>query len=214
MEVLQVGPARARRTRALDVETWPAGVALVVVAVVGLLFGGGTSVAQGVLPAPWAPAANSASSWTLLVFVAVCTVRRRMALSMLLGLVAFVGLVLGYTLVSNLRGYYYSPWLFLAIGIIVGPPLGAGAAATRGSGRGAALGVGLVAGVLLGDCLWGLTRLVPTTGWAYWACAGLLGVGMLVHLVLQRPLRPRVSLPAIPTATVVALLMNLAYSFL
>lgn len=212
VELLDLGPVSARRARSIGLERWPAAVALAVVAAVSLLFGGATSVAQGLLPAPWAPLANSASSWTLVAVVLVRMMRRKLTLSMLLGVIAFVGLVLGYTLVSNLRGYYYSPWLVVGIGVVAGLPLGAAAAAVRGSGRCAAAGAGLVAGVLLGDSVWGLTQLVSTTGWAYWAGAGLLGIGLLVRTVLL--LRPRLhtALAALPTATVVALLLNLAYA--
>jgi hypothetical protein len=160
-----------------------------------LVLGGLTSFAQTVLPDALRPFANSASGWTMLAFPLVFLTRARLVLGTVLGVVALVGLVEGYAIVSNLRGFYYSyTGIFAVIGLVAGPVLGFAAALTRHS-LGSThrrlwriLGVTPLSAVLIGDGVFGLRYVSETTGTIYWIAAMILGVGFLVLANLrQRP---------------------------
>lgn len=97
---------------------------MVIVVVASLVLGALTSYAQGVLPGPLRPFANSASGWTVLTAFIVWRIGARTLPSAAFGLASFVALVLGYAIASELRGLYYSPVLFGVIGTIVGPFVG------------------------------------------------------------------------------------------
>jgi hypothetical protein len=181
---------------------------------VSLALGGATSFAQGLLPDVLQPFANSASGWTVLSALLVWAARRGPGVSALLGAASFVALVLGYTAVSNLRGFFFSPVFWSVVGLVAGPWVGAAAAALHQRGRGAAVGAGLLTGVLLGDSGYGLTMVAATTGRTYWVIVGVLGVALLVAMSVRRLRSGRVVLVAVATATAVALLMNAAYAAL
>jgi hypothetical protein len=172
-----------------------------------LVLGGLTSFAQTFLPDALRPFANSASGWTMLAFPVVWATRARLPLGTVLGVVALVGLVEGYAVVSNLRGYYYSyTGLFTVIGLVAGPVVGFAASLTR-HGLGSAhhrlwrtLGITPLSAVLVGDGLFGLLHVRETTGTSYWVVALVLGVGFLVLANLRR--RPG------PVGTVVSVLVT------
>lgn len=134
--------------------------------------------------------------------------------SALLGAASFVALVLGYTAVSSLRGYYFSPLFWSAVAVLAGPFVGAAASALHQRGRWAAAGAGLLAGILLGDCGFGLTTVSATTGRSYWVLVGALGVGLLVTVAVGRLRTIRLILLATGSAVAVALLLNAGYAAL
>jgi hypothetical protein len=172
-----------------------------------VLVGGLTSFAQTFLPDALHPFANSASGWTMLAFPLVWATRARLVLGTVLGVVALVGLVEGYAIVSNLRGFYYSyTGIFAVVGLVAGPVLGFAAALTRhglGSTRRRLwriLGVTPLSAVLIGDGLFGLRYVSETTGSFYWILAIVLGVGFLVLANLRQ--RPG------PVSTVVSVIVS------
>ena len=174
----------------------PGAFRAVAVAVGGsVILGGLTSFAQTVLPDAFRPFANSASGWTLLAFLLVYVGRARLLLGTILGVVAFVGLVEGYAIVSNLRGFYYSyTGIFTLVGVVAGPVLGFSAALARhGIGRSSrplwrVLGFSPLCAVLIGDGVFGLGYVSDTTGAFYWILTIVVGIVVLGLVNLR--LRP------------------------
>lgn len=187
---------------------------MLVVLAVSFLLGGATSFAQGLLPGVLQPFANSASGWTILTAVLVWAIRRSLAASAVLGAGSFVALVLGYTAVSELRGFAFSPLFWSFVGGAVGPWVGAAAAALHERGWRTAVGAGLLAGVLLGDSYYGLTTVAATTGWVYWVLVGGLGVVLLLVVAVRRLRASRLIAGATATAVVVASSMNIVFALL
>lgn len=179
-----------------------------------VLLGGLTSFAQGWLPAAAAPFANSASGWTLLTVLLVAWARLAPRLSAVLGAVSFVLLVLGYTWAAGLRGLTYSPVLFTVVGLIVGPPVGLATAWLRSAGVRAASGTAALAGIAVGEGVYGLTEVADTTHPAYWVVIAVVGLGLLI-LMLMRRLRGAAPIAVAVLGTVaVAVAFVVAYSSL
>jgi len=153
-----------------------------------LVLGGITHVAQGLLPDALRPFANSASGWTVLTALMVWWSRKTGWRAAALGAASFVLLVAGYTVVSSLRGYTYNPLLFGVVGVVVGPFVGLAAAWLRERGYRGAAGTALVAGIGIGEGVYGLTTVRETTGASYWVAATVAGV-LLLGAMLWRRLR-------------------------
>jgi hypothetical protein len=152
-----------------------------------LVVGGLTSVAQGLLPDSLRSVANSPSGWTLLTVVMISVARPRLLPAACFGAVSFVCLVLGYTFVSELRGLSYSPALWGAIGLLVGPVVGwATSAAFDGRSLLSVLGSSLIAGIAITDAVYGLTVIADTTSPVYWWIAAVAGVSFLVLVDVRR----------------------------
>jgi hypothetical protein len=183
----------------------------VVVVVVSFLLG--ASLAQGLLPAALAPFANSTSGWTILTALLVWAARRGLVLSAVLGAASFIALVSGYTFVSNLRGFYFSPLFWSVVGVVAGPVVGVAAAALHRRGWELAVGAGVLAGILLGDAAYGLTVVVATTGWVYWALSAAVGAALLV-VVGVRLGGWRLVLIMVGSAFAVAVLVNIGFAVL
>jgi hypothetical protein len=153
------------------------------------LLGGLTSYAQGFLPDAAAPFANSASGWTVLTALLVAWAARdpraRTWHAAVLGAASFVLLVLGYMVAADLRGFVYDPMTFGVVGVIVGPFVGVGAAWLRAAGVRAALGAALLAGIGLGESVYGLTTVVETTGAEYWVAIGIVSLALLGVMLLR-----------------------------
>lgn len=157
-----------------------------------LVLGGLTSVAQAALPDSLRSVANSPSGWTLLTVVLIALARLRLLPAAVLGAVSFVCLVLGYTLVSELRGLSYSPVLWGAIGVVAGPIVGwSTSAAFDRRPLLAAVGSSLIAGVPLTDAIYGLTVVADTTSPVYWWIAGVAGALFLGLVAVCRQLQAR-----------------------
>jgi hypothetical protein len=179
-----------------------------------LLLGGLTSFAQGALPDALRPLANSASGWTIPTALLVWALRERAGVSAAFGALAFELLVLGYVLVSQLRGIPDSEVVFLAIGLVGGPVVGAAAAWLHERGWRPAVGAGVLAGVMLGDAAWGLGVVLASTGWIYWTVVGALGLALLVAVALGRGLRRRDLLLAAGTTLATAAAFLAVYTLL
>src|SRR4051812_39356717 len=106
-----------------------------------------------------------------------------------MGAAGFVCLVLGYTLVSGLRGYSYAPAFWLLVAVVAGPVVGASAAALHSASWGVAIAGGVVlAGILIADGTRGLVELSTSTSPVYWIL--VIGLGLaLIAWVLTRRLR-------------------------
>jgi hypothetical protein len=192
-------------------------------AALGLLLGGATSFAQLLLPDGLRSFANSNGGWTLLAFAvtAVCMrwpSARRWWIAAGMGLVVFHALLQGYAVVSTLRGFPdgYGPGdLYFVIATLAGPVLGlAGLAWAAGSGALRACGTAVVAAVMVGDGVWGLLRVVATTGWLYWALSIVIGVAILAWTVVGRLDRARDRVLAVALTAAGAAAYALAFSAL
>ncbi|SEB66142.1 hypothetical protein SAMN04489806_1434 [Paramicrobacterium humi] len=151
-----------------------------------LLLGGLTSCAQGLLP-EWATSfANSSSGWTLLTAVLVFAARAAWGMSAVLGAGSFVLLTVGYAMVSTMRGFYYDPMFFSVIGVLVGPFVGVAACWLRDRGLRAALGTAALAGIGIGDALYGLTVVASTTSPVYWGAIGVLSLALIAGMLVRR----------------------------
>jgi hypothetical protein len=179
-------PAPEPPGRASDDGARPGWRRAVAVLAASFLLGGLTSFAQGFLPDAAAPFANSASGWTVLTALLVGWARARTWPAAALGAASFVLLVLGYTAVADLRGFFYDPTLFGVVGLVVGPFVGVAAAWLRRAGVRAALGTALLAGVGLGESVYGLTTVVETTGATYWDAVGIAALGLLATMLARR----------------------------
>jgi hypothetical protein len=171
------------------------------------VLGAATSWAQDLLPDALQSVANSPSGWTTLTAGCVALARPSLARGALLGAASFVLLVLGYTAASELRGLFYSPVLWTAVGLVAGPVVGGSAVALRSSRPPlVAVGSGLLAAVLLLDAGYGLTVVADTTSPVYWWLVGVLGVALLVFVGLRalRPARRTASLVALQLGTTIA----------
>lgn len=142
-----------------------------VVVAVALAFGALTAYAQRWLPQQMGSLANSAGSWAL-VACALSLLATSDRLAAVFGCISLLGLLAGYVLGAQMLGYPSSHTTTLFWGVaalLAGPPLGLGAwwVKTRRDLR-AAIGVGVVSGVLVGEGLYGLTRIADTTYPPYW----------------------------------------------
>lgn len=164
---------------------------LLAVAATSVMIGGVTSFAQGFLPEVMASAANSVSGWTLPTALMVWLTARHAAFAAVLGPTSFVGLVLGYTIASDLRGLFYSPVLWGAVALLAGPIVGIAACWLRQTGWRAALGAGVLGGVLIGESCYGLTVVAATTHWFYWVAVALIGLALLAVVLVRRVSRFR-----------------------
>ena len=157
-----------------------------------LLLGGLTSFGQGVLPDSLRSFANSPSGWTLLTVMMVSVRRPSLLPAACLGAVSFVFLVLGYTMVSELRGLSYSPLFWVAVGLVAGPAVGwSTSAAFDRRPLLSAVGSSLIAGIAITDAVYGLTVVADTTSPVYWSSAGVAGAIFLVLTALRQQLQWR-----------------------
>lgn len=146
-------------------------VRLLAVVIVSVVLGALTSVGQQHLPEQLTSFANSAGSWTLVAF-GLSLLARRWWSGWLFALAAFVSLLAGYTVASEIRGYATSTSMWVLWGtaaIVVAPVLGImGAWARRDSGVGRSVTTGALSGLLVGEGAYGLTVVADTTSPVYW----------------------------------------------
>ncbi len=153
--------------------------------VIGLL----TSFGQSALPFELSPLANSAGSWSFAAFL-LALVELRPRRGALLGAVALGMMLLGYVVATQLRGFPVGMSLLMfwgAASIVVGPALGAGAVWVRGSDpTRAAAGIALIAGIVIGEGVYGLTVVAETTPAQYWVGAIIVGLGVASFVCVRR----------------------------
>lgn len=192
-------------------------------AVIGLVLGGATSFAQQYLPDSLRSFANSNSGWTVLAFlvIVVCThwaSRRRWWIATGLGLIVFHALLQGYAIVSTMRGFpdSYGPGdFYFIVAMLAGPLVGVAGFAWRSvSGALRAAGIAVVSSVMIGDGVWGLLRVVESTGWLWWVLSIVIGVGLLGWVVLYRLDRGRDRVLAIALTATGAAVFTLLFTAL
>jgi hypothetical protein len=164
----------------------PAAARVLLAAVVAVALGGATSLGQTFLPEDAASLANSVTGWTLPTAALVFVTARSFSEAAVTGAVSFVALTVGYAVVSTLRGFPFDPTAWAVIGVLAGPVIGAATFALRRSPMHAAVGGGLLAGVLIGEGVYGLTAIAATTSPVFWWAAITVGVALLVAVAALR----------------------------
>jgi hypothetical protein len=154
---------------------------LLLVSLASVVLGAATSWAQTLLPTSLSSFANSASGWTALTACLVVLAAVDPKPGAVAGLLSFIGLVVGYTIASRLRGFAYTPTSWLAVAVVAGPVVGVAAALMRrSSGLLALAGASVLAFVVIADGVRGLSVLSGTTSPVYWLVA--IGAGVMLML--------------------------------
>ncbi|GAB3248946.1 DUF6518 family protein [Kineosporia babensis] len=159
----------------------------ILVSVLSLVLGALTAWAQKVLPYELFSFANSANGWLLLMVALLVWVRAEVRLAAVLGSVSGVLLMLGYTAGRTLYyGETYDPWLWTLAAALAGPFIGVATAWLRAGGIRAALGTAALAGVTIGEAIYGVRYVGESTSPVYWVLSGVAGVAFLVGMMLLR----------------------------
>ena len=186
-----------------------------VVAVSSFLLGAATVFAQGFLPEALGSFANSATGWTLVTVLLLTWARVRPAVASLLGATSFVLLTLGYSAGAQLRGLSYDPTLFALVGLVVGPFVGIATSWLRAKlSWHAATGTALLAGIGVGEAIYGMTVVADTTSPVYWVLIGTAALALLVVMLVRRIRGAQWQLLAVVGTGMTAGAFVAAYSFL
>lgn len=180
---------------------------LATTALVASIAGAATAWGQFWLPDALGSLANSSGSWSVVAFVlALRAPRPGVAASS--GTIALLALLAGYVLAAAHRGDPSSRSLLVFWGIaavVAGPAIGLAAhAIARGSTGAAVVGVGSIAGVLVGEGIYGLTVVADTTSPPYWWAQIAVGAGFLAAVSVRRLRRARLVGAACGVTAVVA----------
>jgi hypothetical protein len=186
------------------------GLSAAVAVALGIL----TAYAQEWLPEDLGSLANSAGPWVVVAFTLAWRGATR-ALAAATGAVALLALLGGYILGAETRGLSSSlttSTIWALAALAVGPPVGISAHWLRHRHpRYAPVGAGAVAGLLVGEGIYGLTVISDTTYPPYWVGHLLAGVAFLVVAIIRRSPTPRAFLVASLTAAVVAAGFTISY---
>jgi F0F1-type ATP synthase assembly protein I len=199
----------ARSSRASnDVASPSLLVGLAIAVVVGIFVGMFTAYAQGWLDDSTGSLANSAGPWSLAAFL-VARYNRRLPAAVVAAVLTLACCELGYVIATEIRGGSTATstvafWLTAAV--FAGPPLGVAGAWASGRGLRRDVGFAVIAGVLIGEGIYGWTTIADTTDWRYWAVETLIGVGLAVALA-ARSRRVSNALAIIATAAVTAVVV-------
>lgn len=146
-----------------------------------------TFFAQGFLPDAMTSFANSASGWTFVTVLVLAWARLPTAFAAVLGAASFALLTVGYSTSANLQGLFYDPTLFVVVGVLVGPFVGIATSWLRAeSAWQTAAGTALLAGIGIGEAVFGLTAVADTTSPVYWTLVGVIALGFLVAMLVRR----------------------------
>jgi hypothetical protein len=178
---------------------------LAVVLVAALALGGLTSLGQTLLPDEVSSLANSVTGWTLPTIALVLLTSRSFGEAAASGALSFIALTFGYAVVSTLRGFTFDPLTWAVIGLLAGPVVGVATFALRGRPMQAALGGGLLAGLVIGEGVYGLTEVADTTSPVYWWMAIAVGAALLLTMIARlRAARPALVLVSVAALTAIA----------
>ncbi len=153
---------------------------ILLVAAVAFVLGGLTSWGQLLLPPETASLANSAGGWTIPTAILVLLLARGYPEAAIAGGAGFIALTLGYGVASGWRGIAFDPTTWAIVGAFAGPVIGCAAHALRRRGMQLALGTSVLAGVLIGEGIYGLTVVADTTSPAWWWMQVATGAIVLV----------------------------------
>jgi hypothetical protein len=161
-----------------------------------------TSYGQTYAPHAIAPLFNSATSWSVVAFIAAFAARRP-SRAALLGATAFGMLLVGYYVAAQLRGYPVSlatTAVWIAATVALGPLLGVAASWFRSAPRGPrdlrrGLAVAPLGGIAMGEAVYGILVISDTTPVGYWWTQLALGAAFVaISLALRaRGLAPRLT---------------------
>lgn len=169
----------------------PAVLRVAAVVAVAFVIGGLTSFGQALLPEGVASLANSASGWTVPTAVLVLLSARGYPEAAVGAALGFAAMTVGYAVVSGWRGFPFDPMTWAIIGLLVGPVIGVAAHALRRAPIPAAAGAGVLAGILVGEGVYGLTVVAETTSPVYWWAVIALGAALVVATAVRlRAVRP------------------------
>lgn len=190
---------------------WRSAVVVAAALVLGVL----TASAQGWLPQQMGSLANSVGSWALVAF-ALSLLATSDRLAAVFGCASLLGLLAGYVVGAQMFGYpsSHSTVLFWgAAALLAGPLLGISAywVKTRRDVL-AAIGVGVMCGVLVGEGVYGLTRIADTTYPPYWWGEILVGLVGLLTVAWRRLLGFRALAVSVAATVLVALAFVVVYS--
>jgi len=132
------------------------------------------------------------------------------------GCASLLGLLVGYVLGAQMRGYpsSHSTILFWGVAaLLAGPLLGVSAywVKTRSDVR-AGIGVGVVSGVLVGEGIYGLTRIADTTYPPFWWGEIVVGLVLLLAVAWRRLVGFRALAVSVGLTVLVALAFVVVYS--
>lgn len=132
---------------------------------------------------------NSSGSWSLIAFL-LALLARRPQTAAACGALALIGLLAGYVLGAEVRGFPSSGSLLAFWGlaaVTAGPLLGL-AAHWVGHGRRtlAAVGVAAISGVLVGEGAYALSSVADTTYPPYWWGEIVIGLVILAGVAVRR----------------------------
>jgi len=190
---------------------WRSAVVVTAALALGVL----TACAQGWLPQQMGSLANSAGSWALAA-CALSLLATSDRLAAVFGCASLLGLLVGYVLGVQMLGYPSSHSMVLFWGgaaLLAGPLLGVSAywVKTRRDVR-AAIGVGVVSGVLVGEGIYGLTRIADTTYPPYWWGEIVVGLVLLLTVAWRRLVGFRALAVSVALTVLVALAFVAVYS--
>jgi hypothetical protein len=182
--------------------------------VVAFGFGVLTAYAQGWLPVELGSLANTSGSWALIAF-ALSLMALRLRTAALIGPLTLLVLLVGYVVAQHVRSYSVGTSLIVfwsVVTLLVGPLLGVAAYWVRQQGGArAALGAGVISGVLIGEGIYGLTRIADTTYPPYWWAEVIVGVAIGAIALARAPRTPLNTGVGIATAAVTATAFVLVY---
>jgi Family of unknown function (DUF6518) len=190
------------------------GARLTLAVVVGFVAGAVTEWSVPHLSFTLGPLSNTAAPWVLVAFVVALTARR-MEEALVLAVVTFLGLVLGFYVAEAIRGWPVSRHqvvFWLAASFAAGPLVGLAAGWLRHAGRMAgAFGAGVIGGLLAGEAVYGLRELQFSSAAGYWHVQFVLGIGLAVGLTLWRWRRDLLgSVPALIASLAACAVLGLA----
>ncbi|MEI9514490.1 DUF6518 family protein [Agromyces sp. CCNWLW213] len=180
----------------------PAALRVAVVVAAAFLVGGLTSLGQAFLPAEFASLANSASGWTLPTAALVWLTAPGHVEAALGAALGFAAMTVGYSVVSGWRGFPFDPTEWALVGIVVGPVVGTAALALRRGPVASALGTGILAGICVGEGVYGLTAVADTTSPVYWWAVVVVGAALVGIAAARLRSVPPIALAVLVTAIV------------
>lgn len=194
----------------------PTVVRLGLVAVAGFLLGVVTAYAQGWLPSQLGSLANSAGLWALVAFLLAWLLATGTRDAALIGSLALFALLVGYAVGSNARGFSAGSSLigfWTLVALFAGPIVGVAAAwARNGQGLRPGVGIGAIAGILVGEGVYGLTYIAGTTFRPYWWAEAVVGLILAAWLVSRRPRWTQTAAVAVAIGALIAVAFVVIYS--
>jgi hypothetical protein len=160
------------------------------------------------------PLSNAAAPWVLVAF-AVALTARRMEEALVLAVVTFLGLVLGFYVAEAIRGWPVSRHqivFWFVASFIAGPLVGLAADwLERGGREVGGIGAGILGGFLVGEAVHFLRQPWFLSPRLYWHVQLVLGIGLAVGLTLWRSRRDLVgSVPALAASLAACTVVGLA----